>query len=115
MKTRLANAEARVKQLQEEAMFNEQSRLLTLSAIVRRYGTDDGRGGKSINIPEADLLNVPPDSNISIAPGTKESPGITISVTIEPQPVAEAESNVTTAEPATTSPQPDDPKEAPSA
>jgi hypothetical protein len=65
---------------------------MLLAAIVRRFGTDDGQGGRTLDLNEKDLIEVPKGESLTITPRKPETPGVTLRVSVAP--VAEHESVV---------------------
>lgn len=100
--------------MQIQRQMEERMKLMLLAAIVRKFGTADASGAKTLNLSEPDL-EVPKGESLT-ATQVNEPRGVILKV--EVPPVAEAESVVVAQPepitdpsrllPATTQPHPDD-------
>lgn len=90
--------------LQQRVMLrdqvNDRSRKLLLSAIARRYGTDDGNGGKRLELSQAELGETPPHEKLTVEPRPGAEPGktdgIVVRVHIETPPAPEPATDAAT-------------------
>jgi hypothetical protein len=79
LKRQLDDARARIE-------MADLSKRLLVAALIRRYGADDGKGGKTLALDGPDLKPADPDESLEMVPGTKDKPGLVLRLFIDRLP-----------------------------